>query len=72
MLKPYISELAANVTAFGVPTMRPLALEFPDDDNAHGINDQCVGCGVGGRTCVLCCCQVSFVLLQGVLCMRLY
>ena len=41
-LKPYIAALAANVTAFGAPTMRPLALEFPADPATAGINDQCV------------------------------
>jgi alpha-D-xyloside xylohydrolase len=39
-MKPYIQELAVNVTASGVPTMRPLWYEFPDDDGAYGINDQ--------------------------------
>lgn len=39
-MKPYIAELAANVTATGVPTMRPLWYEFPEDKNAYGINDQ--------------------------------
>jgi alpha-D-xyloside xylohydrolase len=39
-LKPYIAELAANVTADGVPTMRPLALEFPADQGCRGIDDQ--------------------------------
>ncbi len=40
VLKPYIAELAANVTAQGVPTMRPLLLEFPDDVQCRGIDDQ--------------------------------
>ena len=39
-LKPYIAELAANVSAAGVPTMRPLALEFPKDAGCRGIDDQ--------------------------------
>ena len=40
VLKPYIAELAANVTATGVPTMRPLWWEFPDDPAAHGLDLQ--------------------------------
>ena len=39
-MKPYIAELSANVTATGVPTMRPLWYEFPEDHGAYGINDQ--------------------------------
>ena len=39
-LKPYIAELAANVTADGVPTMRPPALAFPADQGCRGIDDQ--------------------------------
>ena len=39
-LKPYIAELAANVSKSGVPTMRPLWYEFPDDDHCRGVNDQ--------------------------------
>jgi len=39
-LKPYIMELAANVTARGVPTMRPLAYEFPTDHMCVGIDSQ--------------------------------
>jgi len=39
-MKPYIAELAANVSATGVPTMRPLWYEFPDDPNCVGVNDQ--------------------------------
>ena len=39
-LKPYIQELDRNVTSRGVPTMRPLAYEFPGDSNCRGINDQ--------------------------------
>merc|ERR1712232_31156 len=33
-------ELAQNVSASGVPTMRPLWWEFPEDPNTVGINDQ--------------------------------
>jgi len=40
VLKHYISELADNVTATGVPTMRPLAYEFPLDPGCRGIDDQ--------------------------------
>ena len=40
LLKPYISELDKNVTSRGVPTMRPLAYEFPADKGCRGINDQ--------------------------------
>ena len=39
-LKPYIAELSANVTASGVPTMRPLWYEFPADPKCVGVNDQ--------------------------------
>jgi len=39
-MKPYITELAKNVTASGVPTMRPLFYEFPEDKSAYGINNQ--------------------------------
>jgi alpha-D-xyloside xylohydrolase len=39
-LKPYIAELSLNVTARGVPTMRPLWYEFPTDPNCLGVNDQ--------------------------------
>ena len=39
-MKPYIAELAANVSATGVPTMRPLWYEFPDDPDCIGVNDQ--------------------------------
>jgi len=37
---PYITELSENVTARGVPTMRPLWYEFPEDESSYGINDQ--------------------------------
>ena len=40
MIKPYIQELDRNVTRYGVPTMRPLAYEFPRDPHCRGINDQ--------------------------------
>lgn len=39
-LKPYIKELAHNVSARGVPTMRPLWWEFPEDPKAVGIDNQ--------------------------------
>ena len=39
-LAPYIAALAANVSARGVPTMRPLWWEFPGDAGAVGVNDQ--------------------------------
>ena len=34
MLAPYIVELGRNVSAFGVPTLRPLWYEFPSDSMA--------------------------------------
>ena len=39
-MREYIHELAVNVSATGVPTMRPLWYEFPDDKDAVGKNDQ--------------------------------
>ena len=39
-LAPYIAALSANVTKLGVPTMRPLAYEFPADRGCRGIDDQ--------------------------------
>lgn len=39
-LKPYIAELAVNVTLFGVPTVRPLWWEFPNDRNSVGVDTQ--------------------------------
>lgn len=39
-IKPYIQELAENVTARGVPTMRPLWWEFPEDALCVGVDDQ--------------------------------
>jgi alpha-D-xyloside xylohydrolase len=39
-MKPYIQALSENVTARGVPTMRPLWYEFPHDEHSFGINDQ--------------------------------
>jgi len=39
-LKPYIQDLSRNVTARGVPTMRPLWWHFPEDPNSVGVNDQ--------------------------------
>jgi alpha-D-xyloside xylohydrolase len=40
VLKPYIAALARNVSAEGVPTMRPLWYEFPQDPAAYGVDDQ--------------------------------
>lgn len=40
VLLPYIAALARNVSAEGVPTMRPLWYEFPGDPNAYGVDDQ--------------------------------
>jgi alpha-D-xyloside xylohydrolase len=40
VLKPYIAALARNVSAEGVPTMRPLWYEFPQDPAAYDVNDQ--------------------------------
>ena len=40
VIKPYIQELDRNVTSRGVPTMRPLSYEFPEDRKCRGINDQ--------------------------------
>ena len=39
-IKPYIVELDAEVTATGVPTMRPLWFEFPEDASSYGVEDQ--------------------------------
>jgi alpha-D-xyloside xylohydrolase len=39
-LKPYIAELSFNVTARGVPTMRPLWFGFPNVPKCLGVNDQ--------------------------------
>lgn len=39
-LRPYIQELAHNVSARGVPTVRPLWWMFPDDTGAQGVDDQ--------------------------------
>ena len=39
-LAPYILELARNVTARGVPTLRPLWYEFALDPKAVGVDDQ--------------------------------
>ena len=39
-LLPYMRQLAANVTATGVPTMRPLWWEFPDDAACRDVDDQ--------------------------------
>ena len=40
VLQPYIAELARNVSAEGVPTMRPLWFEFPGDPAAWGVDDE--------------------------------
>jgi alpha-D-xyloside xylohydrolase len=40
VLAPYIAELARNVSAEGVPTMRPLWYEFPDDAACYNVDDQ--------------------------------
>lgn len=40
VIKPYLMELARNVSAFGVPTLRPLVYEFPGDPACVGVNDQ--------------------------------
>ena len=40
VLKPYLAELARNVSAEGVPTMRPLWYEFPNDAAAYNVDDQ--------------------------------
>jgi alpha-glucosidase (family GH31 glycosyl hydrolase) len=40
VLKPYITELAKNVSERGVPTVRPLWWEFPTDSHAVGVSTQ--------------------------------
>ena len=40
VLGDYIAALAVNVTRDGVPTVRPLWWEFPDDPAAWGVDDQ--------------------------------
>ena len=40
VLQPYVAELAKNVSAEGVPTMRPLWFEFPGDPAAWGVDDE--------------------------------
>jgi alpha-D-xyloside xylohydrolase len=40
VLKPYIAELSRNVSAEGVPTMRPLWYEFPGDPAAYDVDDE--------------------------------
>ena len=40
VLKPYIAELARNVSAEGVPTMRPLWYEFPSDPASYNVDDE--------------------------------
>jgi alpha-D-xyloside xylohydrolase len=39
-LIPYIREEAAASCAGGVPFLRPMCLQFPDDERARGIDDQ--------------------------------
>ena len=39
-LRPYMTELATNVSARGVPTMRPLWWEFPSDSGSYDVDDQ--------------------------------
>ena len=41
-LRPYIQELDHNVTTRGVPTVRPLWWEFPDDPGAIGVTTQAI------------------------------
>jgi len=40
VLAPYLRELAKNVSAEGVPTVRPLWYEFPRDLSAYDVDDQ--------------------------------
>jgi alpha-glucosidase (family GH31 glycosyl hydrolase) len=40
VLLPYVKELAVNVSARGVVTMRALTFEFPADREAIGVDDQ--------------------------------
>ena len=40
VLAPYIAALARNVSAEGVPTMRPLWYEFPSDPAAYDVDDE--------------------------------
>ena len=40
VLKPYIAELARNVSAEGVPTVRPLWWEFPADPASYDVDDE--------------------------------
>ncbi len=40
VLLPYLRALNANVSAEGVPTMRPLWYEFPDDPACYDIDDE--------------------------------
>jgi alpha-glucosidase (family GH31 glycosyl hydrolase) len=39
-LNSYVSEVAANASTDGQPTMRPLSYEFPNDPKAFGHNDE--------------------------------
>jgi alpha-D-xyloside xylohydrolase len=43
-IKPYVLQQMAAATSEGVPPMRPLWFDFPDDPEAWGIDDQyCFG-----------------------------
>ena len=39
VIAPYVQELAKNVTARGVVTMRSLTYEFPNDAETYGTED---------------------------------
>lgn len=39
-LMPYLYSLVAQVTMEGLPMLRALALEYPDDDTTHDVRDQ--------------------------------
>ena len=39
-MKPYIANLSRNVSSLGVPVVRPLWWEFPNDANCFNVNDQ--------------------------------
>ena len=50
VLKPYIQALDASVTKFGVPTMRPLAYEFPSTRAAAAsMTSTCLGRSTSSR-----------------------
>jgi alpha-D-xyloside xylohydrolase len=43
-IKPYVLEQMAVAAAEGIPPMRPLWFDFPDDEDAWGIDDEyCFG-----------------------------